>query len=506
MARITDLPVEVIALTGIHLDKDAVKHAIRTCWHLYNALNHLLWRQLPLPSRTGRLLLSAAKLQDNAHRIQQLEFRCLVPQEYYSIHYPNVHNLKMNITSLPPLYTVSPENQHQLHSLLISFNPQFQDLTLRNIECSSSSILWETIYETLQHPKRLEINCIGTIDQNTSDSFWRTCSRFEELNLHVHEIQRCETLPTLMFPDLKLLTLSYGGRFRNAAMGTDDFLQWMRNAPNLEALEWNVYHYRYFPKDDLISALAEKAWPRLESFSLLFFPEPDDVWADIIRVLPPLKRFQCNNSQFNNQSFARLQEHHFATLHSLHVRNCGSFSSPMALSVLTNCAHLQEFHAPYIHAVDLRSKNSKGRNWACTGLRCLRLQIFKGKNDTGADKLVFKQLSKLNQLKDLRLHRVTTMVYPKKVQAMLKDAGMLQLRLDAGLSHLSTLNHLTKISFLNTEQEMSAEDLRWMLENWTLLEYMDGVFSKDDDTQAVLGAMISETNIEYWDLDLGFDD
>ncbi|KAG0285456.1 hypothetical protein BGZ97_007789 [Linnemannia gamsii] len=506
MARITDLPEEVIALVGIHLNKNAVKFAIRTCWHLHNALNHLLWRQLTLPSRTGRFLLSAAKIKENAHHIQQLEFRCHVPQEYYSIHYPKVHNLTMVGTSPPPPRTVSPETQLHHHPLLISLNPQFQVLTLRNIDCSSSSNLWETICATLQHPKRLEVRFLGTMDKGVSDSFWRTCSRFEELNLDVLEAECGETLPSLMFPDLKRLKLYYGGCFRHAAMDMDDHLEWMKNAPNLEALEWRVGHYRYFPIGDLITALAGKAWPRLESFSLLFLPEPDDVWADIINVLPPLKRFQSNNRQFKEQSFARLQETQFETLRCLHVRDCVSFSSPMAFTVLVECVQLEEFHAPYIHAADLRSKDSTGSDWACTGLRFLRLQVFTEKDDTGADELVFKQLSKLSQLKDLRLNKSSTAAYPATTQAVLEQKGMLRLQLDTGLSYLSTLKHLTKINFLNTEQEMGADDVQWMLENWTSLEFMAGSFSEDADTQDELENMFWETSVDYWPVDFVFDD
>ncbi|KAF8948394.1 hypothetical protein BGZ47_005167 [Haplosporangium gracile] len=503
MARITDLPEEVIALVGIHLDKYTIKSAIRTCWHLYNALNHLLWRLLHLPSRTGRLLLSATKIEENAHRIHQLEFRCAVPQEYCSIRFPNVRDITINYSlsgnRSHPTYTVLTEDWDRRVRQLIGLNPQVQDLALYCGKFPVSSAVWNIIFASLQAPKRLKVQSFGVFS-DLVDPFWRACLGFEELHLDVREIDCCNSLSTLMFPCLKRLTMTYSSYFRNTAMAVDDYLEWMKNAPNLVALEWSVYD-QYFPTDDLIAALAEKTWPLLESFAVLHRSGPDDEWADIISVLPPLKQFRSDSYQFKDLCFARLQKHQFATLRSLHVRDCTSFSSLMTLTVLSECVHLEELQAPYIYVADLKSGSLTCSGWVCSGLRYLKLQVFRDIDDTRTDELVFKQLSKLDQLRELHLDQEPLMAYPAAVRDILKQKGAIQLRLGAGLSHLSTLKRLTDVSFHYTGQSMAAEDVWWMLENWTSLKKMDGTLSEDDGIQDELAQMIYETNVDYWPVD-----
>lgn len=199
--------------------------------------------------------------------------------------------------------------------------------------------------------------------------------------------------------------------------------------PNL--IEWIVYHYRYFPTDGLIAALAGKTWKHLESFTVQYFSAPDNVWADILSVLPPLKQFRSNSREFKELGSSSLQEHHFVTLRSLHIRDCAFFSSLMTLTVLTECAHLEELRAPYIAIADLRSGKLTGRDCACSGLLYLKVQFFRDMDDAGADELVFKQLCKLEHLRELRIGQGSPEVYPATVREVLKGKGSIQFRLDA---------------------------------------------------------------------------
>ncbi|KAG0281288.1 hypothetical protein BGZ95_005187 [Linnemannia exigua] len=495
MARIVNLPEEVIALIGTHLDKNTIKAAIRTCWHLYNALLHLLWRQLAIPTRTGRLLPSANNVEENAHRVQCLEFRRPVPQEYYSLHYRNLYSIRI---SQPPACTIPPDDQDRHHCLLVGSNPQIQDLVFHNMQTPPSIALWDTIITSLQKPRRLEFRNHILLPKDTLDSFWQACSLFEELDLIIYKVYYGDILETLPFPRLRRLTLDFPDSCIRRGVDLEDYLAWVTNLLQLEALTWRVCDSHKFCTDDFITALSEKTWPRLESVKLTGVSEEDDVWSEIIQLLPPLKEYRTNNEKFGEQSFSRLQEHHFGTLRSLNVGGCPLFSSQMALSVLTGCVHLEDFRAPYIYIADLKNGNSTTQDWASVGLKHLKIYIARDPEDPGADELMFKQLSRQTQLRGLHFDQWLTLVLPTKLKESLNKQGAIQLRLDAGLFYLWTLKQLTHISFDETRQAMGVEEIEWILENWTSLKEMAGNLSDDAGAQAVSEGMFTGTDVCYW--------
>ncbi|KAF9544919.1 hypothetical protein EC957_011544 [Mortierella hygrophila] len=98
----------------------------------------------------------------------------------------------------------------------------------------------------------------------------------------------------------------------------------------------------------------------------------------------------------------------------------------MTLTVLTECVHLEGLRAFHIDVPDFRSEKLTGRDWACSGLRNLKVQIFRDMDDVGADQLC-----------------------------------------------------LTHVSFYNTRQGIGTEDIWAIPENWTSLKKMYGVLSED---------------------------
>jgi hypothetical protein len=78
---------------------------------------------------------------------------------------------------------------------------------------------------------------------------------------------------------------------------------------------------------------------------------------------------------------------------------------------------------------------------------------------------VFEKLATLTKLKTLCLDGVTG----RGVQH-LRFRETVDLRLEVGLGQLSTLQSLRKISFGYTHQRMGEQEIRWMVDHWSLEE------------------------------------
>ncbi|KAF9083704.1 hypothetical protein BGX29_002956 [Mortierella sp. GBA35] len=310
MTLIVDLPEEVIALIGLRVDKRTIKVAILSCWYLHNSLAHLLWRQFALPSSKERFLLEAPKVEEHAHLVQSLVYGHGVPREYYAIRFPALYSLRLYFHSRLPSsrHSNTNEDQDRYQPTLISLNPHLKDLVLREIEPTSSTALWKTIYTSLHDPKRLEVHFSPLTEPDSLDSFWRACSRFEKVHLKIFVFFHCDTPPGLSFSRLKRVTLQIHSPYLSPSVGLERHLSWLVRCPNLDTLDWETYGDERFVTDSLIRALTDKTWPRLESFSWTGNSVTDDVSADIIRVLPPLKVYRISNRPFGDLSFGRLQE------------------------------------------------------------------------------------------------------------------------------------------------------------------------------------------------------
>ncbi|KAF9089927.1 hypothetical protein BGX23_006351 [Mortierella sp. AD031] len=476
MARIADLPEEVVALIGLRVDKRTIKAAIRTCRHLtipsstYSG-DSLLWLQ-------GRVTFCSKRPSVWLH------FPSKQPGEHHSS---------------------TDKDQDGYHPAFFSLNSHVKDLVFKDIEPASSTALWETIYTSLHDPKRLEVYSSGLAKLNALDSFLRACTRFEEVHLSIFEFAHCDTLLELSFPQLKRITLKIQYPYLHTSIGFEGSLSWLIRCPNLNTLDWEIYGYEGFTTDRLIRVFTDKTWPRLESFSWTRGSVSDDVSADILRALPPLKVYRTKNKPFKDLSFSRLQVYHFGTLRSLNIRGCTSFSGQMTLSVLSECVHLEEFQAYYIRAGDLRSKDPNSRNWACTGLKLLRMYIASDPNDPEADELVFEQLSRLHRLEELQTKKINIHNLPMELRNPLEQQRSIQLRLDSGFAHLATLKRLKIFKFESTYQRMGSEEVAWILQNWTTIQEITGLFCEDDTVQKALGKVLEDAEIDHHAEGFGFD-
>lgn len=104
--------------------------------------------------------------------------------------------------------------------------------------------------------------------------------------------------------------------------------------------------------------------------------------------------------------------------------------------------------------------------------------------------MFFEQLSRLANLEEFDISR-----------SMLDDAQedpqlpVLQLRLDRGLAQLSTLTRLWTVNAGSTGQELSSEDVEWMLDHWPFLKRLRGQLSSDMDIEERLVGMLVDRRV-----------
>ncbi|KAG0328067.1 hypothetical protein BG000_000652 [Podila horticola] len=161
---------------------------------------------------------------------------------------------------------------------------------------------------------------------------------------------------------------------------------------------------------------------------------------------------------------------HFATLQILSILEYIKNADTFIPTVLASCPLLTSITTPIVSAVNIIS----GRPWVC-----LRLKVFKITieiTDILEDAIrtqsreIFGRISKLVHLRALLIGAPYT-EDPPTFQG-------LDLRLESGLSQLSTLQSVQELNFGGTIQDMSMEDIAWVTKHWTRLEHVVGRCNK----------------------------
>ncbi|KAF9191672.1 hypothetical protein BGZ51_006891 [Haplosporangium sp. Z 767] len=261
-----------------------------------------------------------------------------------------------------------------------------------------------------------------------------------------------------------------------------------------------------FPQ--FLNAFANRAWPILESLTLIGTRplDDDEAMASILEL--------CCRSFIGPLSFSRLSSRHFATLESLSVALCPTLSPEHMLTVLEKCPRLRKLKATRV-SMELMVMSSKP--WICRELEHLRLQI-QGKTE-GEFLLAFEQLGQLTRLKHLDLRSVVNYRPPSTpprsrwdnrpyhspelerptATNLVRNHGIqLDLRLKAGLGALEGLKQLEFLEMDSNEievGEMDKEDVEWMCRQWRRLERVSGRVSRDLDRRQQLVEVFKQHGI-----------
>jgi len=363
------------------------------------------------------------------------------------------------------------------------------------------------------------------------DLFLQMCTRLESLELEQCSLRQLDEsfYATLRFPRMKEIKF---GRIRDTSLHCQLLI--MKQCPELRSLEWRVPRLG-FPVEDFCQAFSEGSWNKLHS---LMLPESRLTDEDLARILsstkaPPrmavhhgagqnvqrvegLSKFEARRSDFAGESFKALVGH-FRTLTHLDLFQCLGLESWMVVEILNECPLLESFDGRRVLVQDImhaqnarkrkRYQDSRKNNadsfdddgddgWACKGIRYLEVHIagFAGdgsKQDMEMQWEIFGQLAKLERLVYLsiggrsssygNLQRLLAPSSGSSISGNMGrgDEGGLEMSLRAGLGRLATLRHLRMLRFTGLEQQMTQEDVEWMITNLPELKVIQGMLHSD---------------------------
>lgn len=496
MAHITLLPGEILVLIAHYLDRNDLAAATHTCRQLQRLFTPQLWKAFVL--RTSRLgkYYDIDTLTKNAPSVRSLEYVGSPPRPYYCIVYPNLNTLRVNPCGLPSNDIADIEHgqillQNDDNSTLVRRNPTITHLYFNSKKFETTSGFWTTVFLTLKNPRRLDFHDFRVLQADSLDSFWRACTRFEEISVSGHGFANSSVLPTVSFSRLQRLTVDLRAHIskRTSAGGN---MEWFRMCPNLTKL--HIFNnYTEFPIEAFAKALEQQTWTRLTDLALTGSAGSDDRLSLITRHLPPLEHFQHESTGFGPQSFAFLQQRLFGNVKTLDMQGCHGLLSRMILDVLTGCPLLEVFKAFSVSVSDLRSNPEP---WICLGLKHLEV-FFVAEPTRPIDdgELVFEQLSRLERLETLDLNLRHTWTLSWDIFSRMKRQGSIRWRLDSGLRHLSTLRRLRTLVIDSSFHDARMEDVQWMLGQWLALEKVTCSMSQDPATRKRFVNLFEQHNV-----------
>ncbi|KAF9131576.1 hypothetical protein BGW39_001625 [Mortierella sp. 14UC] len=303
---------------------------------------------------------------------------------------------------------------------------------------------------------------------DTVDPFWKACTIFQEMDYTGANMGISGLLPMLSFPHLKRLSSRSIDPFHQT-FHSGRHLAWFRQCPNLMQLHWDL-DYAPASFDAFAEAMRQGTWAHLQDLSLVEVSEMDDVLALTFVHLPPLLRFRLQSHLFGWMALESLQRQLFASINILNFSGTYDVSSDMALQVLQECTHLQDFKTARINAEDI---DNEERPWACLALKRLNAYVraLEGPKNKPA---------------------VTS-------QGFIRPNGTraLQWNLRSGLSQLATLQNLEVAVFENTPQDMMKEDIDWMAKNFPALRQVHGTSSENAQIKRKLRRLVRKYDIEH---------
>ncbi|KAF9365954.1 hypothetical protein BGX34_007313 [Mortierella sp. NVP85] len=379
------------------------------------------------------------------------------------------------------------------------------------------------------------------------DLFLQMCTRLESLELEQCSLRQLDEsfYATLRFPRMKEIKF---GRIRDTSLQCQLLI--MKQCPELRSLEWRVPRLG-FPVEDFCQAFREGSWNKLHS---LMLPESRLTDEELARILSSTKapsrmavhhgaghnvqgveglsKFEARRSDFAGESFKDLVGH-FRTLTHLDLFQCLGLESWMVVEILNECPLLESFDGRRVFVQDImhaqnarkrkRYQDSRKNNadsfdddgddgWVCKSIRYLEVHIagFAGdgsKQDMEMQWEIFGQLAKLERLVYLsiggrsssqgNLQRLLAPSCGSSISGNMErgDGGGLEMNLRAGLGRLATLRHLRMLRFTGLEQQMTQEDVEWMITNLPELKVIQGRLHSDPGEQERLEQILDQGGV-----------
>ncbi|KAF9955805.1 hypothetical protein BGZ72_003396 [Mortierella alpina] len=507
-----DLP-EIRSHVALYLDDEELAAAAAMCKSWYATFNPLLWStvrwnglDLEQPTEVG--------IEANLESIRNL-----------FIEYDHPANSPLNsCTHLTHLniYLCSDNWDRLAH--LVRQNTQLSSLSLYHNRCSPPPEFLTTLNESCMNLTHLDAAFLEH-DYHCTQLLLDLCTRLQYLNLNGGELTDVGSLNSAenhlrwpVFARMKSLRLS----FDRPGITIAHQIQWIQKCPQLRHLSWDLdednFDLEEVPALEILTLFPDHC-PLLEELDLGHPKLADVDWSRILDACSRVKMFKASSSRFGPIAFKSLARH-FASLTTLDLRRCMAVTSPMTQRILMSCPnmrwfcsgrleardilgvdegqyektdegdhhHHQQQHSLGLERVDEGHELVQSQDWVCTQLRFLTLYLcgLESRPPAWQDQ-VLRQLSRLKQLDFLTIGTNDF--------ALDGTRDGIQLSLDAGLNQLRTLTKLDRFCFDGVAQDMTKEDVDWMLEAWPKLEAVEGRLHTDNERRRKLEKILKARDV-----------
>ncbi|KAF9938949.1 hypothetical protein BGZ65_011839 [Modicella reniformis] len=167
---------------------------------------------------------------------------------------------------------------------------------------------------------------------------------------------------------------------------------------------------------------------------------------------------------------------HFPWLKRLNILQNYANTNAWVLEVLKSCPQLESLIADRFPIQDVTEVDIP---WGCE-VSLKRLEVCfqissTAKDDNEKQEVLFKRLSKLHNLERLDISNQDES--PGNVQS-------LNFRLSQGLDQLATLTCLKELVLDYTKQQMTIEDVEWMIRHWRNFKSVEGTLNMKDRAES----------------------
>lgn len=455
------LPEVVLLLATYFNPKDALAPSL-VCRTWHTIFRSMVWQTCDISreQRFGQECLRPEDLVQNAHHVRELICNGSSFSNYIQIPCSRLKKLQFrNVT-----YASRPEWWGQLMQL-VAQNDQLESIDFDGALEASTLEFWETLVSR-SALENVRMNSVRMSAEHFA-IFWNGSRGLRRMELYDINVpftpefieERLETLP-----DLEAITISH---FSATAL--------LRLCPSLRSFRWQNYDLQDAQLQMLTFLLERQHFRQLESLQVT---QVDDLeLATCLGAMDHLKELSTEGGPFEQQSFLAL-ERHFVSLQRV---SFDFISSKKCLTILESCPLLKYIYVPKLKA----SAIMLGKPWICSSLEEFRVGIVVGASgkQTVRDRsrAIFERMSKLTCLTHLDIgHHYIQDDSGNSDDSEDGDDDVpkrqsLDLTLESGLDQLASLKHLEELDFSYTVQNMSAEDVKWIRENWKRLQVVRGI-------------------------------
>ncbi|KAF9994848.1 hypothetical protein BGZ79_000363 [Entomortierella chlamydospora] len=341
--------------------------------------------------------------------------------------------------------------------------------------------IWEAIQDSPK-VKTLILNHVK-INAEQSPNFWKACTVLEKLDL--------DACLFTIAPTPSHFPLLTDIRFGNlTGISPENQIHIMSLCPELKSIFWHGGMPISAIHRFTIGIVDRGEFKKLDSLDLTgLFIRDDDLRKVIKHMKQPIKRLVLVQTGFGPSSLTAL-ELHFHVIQELNLVDCLEISSKNIARLLRSCPLLVSFKAGELSSLDVKEDES----WPCSDrLLTLLVNIQLAEDDVQeASRRVFACLSKLTSLRLLNIAKYTSVMGSSQ-----KSGRPLQLRLDCGLSLLSTLRYLELLIFDRSRQSMTMEEGIWIKTNWKRLVAIGGKFNDNNEQDIQIRNLFQDLNSRY---------